>query len=277
LEEEVNLSALPHDTLLRLVEMDGRAERHATAADAADTALAHARALLNGRAEDPRVDITRLREEFGGIHAAAQAARCRADADQRTLSRVKSWVAQLPNDTVLEEAAVDCNGHDLGTVRAKLVEVSQEISDIESAPLPPVGLHDAVAESVAALAWNGRPEIRGSAVHWPLHDHANRRNLVDFDSHSCNALLMFAWLFPQQLADRIEQAVMQHCTARYPLEGRQQRVAALRVERDQLERVEAALITAALAKGLDAGYGAAAPAAILGVRVKVNGGIGVPS
>jgi hypothetical protein len=96
-----------------------------------------------------------------------------------------------------------------------------------------------------------------------LHDRANRQNGVDFDPNNANALLMFAWLFPDVLAARLTASIEAACNTPYPVEARAERLLALSAELETLQRVECALIDAA---GGDADP-RMPPAMTLGVRV----------
>jgi hypothetical protein len=267
---------IPQPVLLKLLEMDDRAAALAQAADAADTALARARDLINGRTEDPRVNIDQLRREFDGIHAAAQHMRRCANAEHSALSKIKSWLDQLPPTALLETVVPKVNGHDLPSVRSRLSGIEAEISALQSVPVPPLALKDRIAEYVSELTYDGRPLLRGAdcmGISWPLHEQANRRNGTDFDKQSCNPLLMATWLFPQQLATRLCETIERECNSLYPLLGRAEKITELQAEADLLQRIEAALLDAAVSNDPSETHDPRLPpAATLGVPLKMNGG-----
>jgi hypothetical protein len=262
----MKLDRLPRDVLIKLMQLDQRAEEAAKLADEAEQRLSEARDLLNGRREDPRVNITALRAQFDTILADATDARRNATALHSALSRIKLWVAQLADGSALEIVKpARLNGATLSSTRARRTEIESEIAAIEAAPEPPS--RESLDAYVARLARRGQPEFRNGKVYWPQHESATNRNqLTDFASDAANALLLEAWLRPEQFAARLYDTRVQECrkACPCPLEDRAARLAALQSELAELMRVQAAL---------DDDIDPACPPAItLGVQVVANGG-----
>jgi hypothetical protein len=93
-------------------------------------------------------------------------ARNRANVEMAVLSRLKVWIAQLPDEgTELEIEKPLVNGEDLHGVRCRSAAIEAEISAISSAPMPPSREH--FDNYVAQLARAGRPAFRNGEIWWP--------------------------------------------------------------------------------------------------------------
>ena len=130
----MKLSSLSQPILARLLEFDQYASSLAEQAEQAEQQVEHARAILNGRIEDPRVDVRKVQEGFDTLLKQAQAKRHRCNTEQRILSNVKVWFERQPPDTVLEPVKPRLNGQDLTQVRKRLQQIADEISAHQGRP-----------------------------------------------------------------------------------------------------------------------------------------------
>ena len=92
----MKLSVLPQVILARLLEFDQYASSLAEQAEQAEQQVEHARDILNGKIEDPKVDVRKVRDGFEACLKQAQAKRHRCHTEQRILSNVKVWLERLP-------------------------------------------------------------------------------------------------------------------------------------------------------------------------------------
>ena len=65
------------------MELDEQASLLAEQADHAEQQLEHARKILNGQIEDPRIDLAKVRQNFDQLLKDAQGKRRRADAEHQ--------------------------------------------------------------------------------------------------------------------------------------------------------------------------------------------------
>jgi hypothetical protein len=281
---------LSQPILLRLLQLDERATSLAKVADGAEHEVNFARAVMRNEATPKgAIGVTTLKQlqalikavetSFPALLEAAKTARLNADAAQRVASAVKSWVDGLPSNAKLEPLHVNVDGHDLQTVREQLRIAQTELRTLQDAPIPAPDIADRVRDYVEALQRGARPALRGIRrgdllqIHWPSHAAASRTNLNGFDTASANPLLMSALLFPEHLVAVLMQQIKADCSQPLPIDQRQQRIAELQAQLEQLWRVDCALIDRAVAAGAaDAVHDATAPAAaLLGVCNKNEG------
>jgi hypothetical protein len=215
--------------------------------------------------------IFQLKHEFDGILEAATEARRRARAQLAVAGEVRGWIESLPADAQLEPVKPHLDGHALPDVRSRLADLGQQLRRLETAPVPPPDLRAVIAAKVAELTYKGRPMLSGSDlcyVRWPTSQSANRANADGFARDSCDPLLMFAFLFPQVLEDRLVELIERQASEPVPVRDRPEAIAAIRREADHLRRIECQLIDAGVQSGDGAevhalGY----PDCTLGVRV----------
>jgi hypothetical protein len=273
----VKLSHLSQPILVRLMELDQQAASLAEQADAAEQQVEHARAILNGKIEDPKVDVRKVQATFETLLKQAQARRHRCNTEQRILSNVKLWLERQPSDVALEPVKVRLNGQDLASVRKRLQQIADEVSRIKAAPTPSADIRQRTEAYVAQLARHGEPIVRGVGegstleVWWPLHASANRMNMMDFDKGTGNPLYLAALLQPQALVERILGVIDETASKPMPVSERAPRLAELQQEVDELRRLEEVLVQRGIDNGEDVTRDPSSPSwAILGVR-----GIGV--
>jgi hypothetical protein len=269
----VKLQSAPQPVLVKLMTLDEHASTLADAAEDASSKLEYARAIINGKIEDPRIDLKAARSEFDKLLAEAPAKRKRADCEQRVLSNCKLWIERLPHDSALELVRVTPNGLDLNALRGELTAVENEISALRSAPVASSDIAERVQAYVEGLASAGTPLVRGFGggeqlqVHWSEGTGGGiRKTGQGFNRETAHPLLLMARLFPQQLAETILSEISAQTAGQ---EERPAQETRLRAKCAKLRRVEEALVVKALAKGEPVTRDPTAPAwAILGVRTK---------
>lgn len=274
----MKLAALSAPLLVKLLELDRHAERLAELAERAESELATARDILNGKREDPRIDLEAIKDGFNTVVATAKRRRAAADAEQTVLSGAKLWLELLPPDAELEPVEPTlATGERLEDVRRAKLAVATDIRALRAVPVPSPDLRERVQSYVADLAHAGRPDVRGVdggelKVRWPGGVGANRHNLDGFSAERVNGLLMAAYLFPDLLTERLVATVDEATSKPMPPAQRAARIAQLAAEQDQLARVEVALVDAAVAAGSDDEVhdSTAAPQLILGCRVQAR-------
>ena len=242
----------------------------------AESELAMARDLLNGRREDPRIDMTVVRDGFNATLASAKRLRAAANTEQKVLSAAKTWLEMLSPDAALEPVETSTDGLELADIRSRKQAAAAEIKTLRSVPTPSSDLRERIQGYVEQLAHAGRPDVRGVEggdlkVKWPSGPSANRRDLSGFGD-SGNPLLMAAFLQPELLVERLMGTVTEMVSRPLPPAQRTARIAELSTERDWLARAESALVDKAIA---EAGDGAdethdvdASSEMVLGCRVR---------
>jgi hypothetical protein len=269
----VKLNSLAQPILARLLEFDQYASSLAEHAEQAEQQVEHARDILNGRIEDPRVDVRKVQEGFDKLLKEAQAKRHRCNTEQRILSKVKLWLERQPLDTVLEVVKPRLNGQDLVQIRKRLQQIADEISQIKAAPTPSADIRDRIATYVRALARAGTPMVQGVDegeqlnIRWPIS-----RSASGYVPDSANPLFMAARMFPDVMIDHLHAVVEQDASKPMPVKDRAARIAVLNAETEQLRRLEEALVQQALDNGEEVTRDPSSPCwAILQVRHKRNG------
>jgi hypothetical protein len=272
----VQLDHLSAPLLLRLLQLDRHAERLAELAEQAEGELALARAYLNGKRQDPAVDVDAVREGFEAVLAKAKRLRDAANTEQKVLSSAKLFLEMLPPDAELDAADVTIgDGLQLVDVRHRKQAVADEIKALRAVPVPSADLRERLQSYVEELGYAGRPDVRGLEggalqVYWPDAG-ANRGNLSGFNTDSANALLMAAYLFPERLTEALMATVDAATSKPMPPPARLARLRELEDEQGELGRLEVALVDAAIAAGADEVHDSnTAPEALLGCRIRAS-------
>jgi hypothetical protein len=267
----MKLQSAPQPVLAKLLALDEHAETLADAAEDASNKLEYARAVINGKIEDRRINLQAARAEFDRLLVEAPAKRKRADSEQAVLSACKLYLERLPHDSALKLVPVAPDGLDLTALRAELKTVENEISALRSAPVASSDIAERVARYVSDLAAAGTPLVDGFGpgaqlqVWWPeASTGRNPRNRQGYAKDHGQALLLMARLFPQQLAETIRAEIAAQTAGQ---EEHPARLVQLRAKRAQLRRSEEALVVKALAQGEPVTRDPSAPPwAVLGVR-----------
>jgi hypothetical protein len=195
------------------------------------------------------VDATKKRIADTEADVAKHAARARTDA--QTLAQLKSWIERQAPNKILQPVApppLRANRMNVGAVlektRARIAELSAELAVLQRAPLARADIEAAIKAHVAELAAQARPTIDragGLRITWPAR---------------ATAVQTLAWLDPAALAAAIAHEIP-------PSVGKgkgkgvseSERASAtkrLKSELLAIEREEEALVTLALANGVDA-------------------------
>lgn len=174
--------------------------------------------------------------------------------EERIVASCKRFLHELPVGTRLH--VVEPNqGGDLDDIRKRIRQVRDDISRLQSLPVPSDDLADRIKAYVDDLAARAQPVIQGIGdgqtlrVLYPLNDDANRVNLIGFSQRDGNPLLLLALLEPERLVERLLQTVADaHSIS--PTE-RNERLHGLQSELTQLRYDEEAAICEAIDNGGD--------------------------
>ena len=197
------------------------------------------------------VDATKKRIADTEADVAKHAARARTDA--QTLAQLKSWIERQAPNKILQPVApppLRANRMNVGAVlektRARIAELSAELAVLQRAPLARADIEAAIKAHVAELAAQARPTIDtagGLRITWPAR---------------ATAVQTLAWLDPAALAAAIAHEIPPS-VGKGKGKGKgvseSERASAtkrLKSELLAIEREEEALVTLALANGVDA-------------------------
>jgi hypothetical protein len=155
---------------------------------------------------------------------------------------------RLPAGTKLEPVGVTADGHDLAGVRGRIKAANAELEALRRTPAP----SDDIEARVEGLRARARAEGAGR----------RRRRAPQHRVARC------PFVVPDRMLALVMTEVERMANDPLPVAQRPPRVAALERDLDELHRVEAALVAAALAAGSSVHRSPSAPpAAVLGVRV----------
>jgi hypothetical protein len=196
----------------------------------------------DGEFHDMRMTLDRLLAEQPQLREDLEVARA-------TLRTCTHWLKTLPaNASVQLVPPQPGNGGDLDAVRERIAEVEQAIAELEAVPVPSADIDARITAYVQSL---GRPEVSGIgdgepfAVSWP---------------HDTPSLLAF--LLPTEMAAALRKEIDRVSNDPLPLPARQQKIAELKRDIDQLQRQSLAL-------GEDAS--SLPPEVVLGCKVAPSG------
>jgi hypothetical protein len=262
----MNRSTLPAPVLSKLMELDEQVEDLTRKLANTEQGITDSRRRLSGsfRSEaeydDLRAALKKMVDEQPALER-------RLHAAQSIRSRCKSWLDQLPPNTVMEQVATDVSGHDLADVRGKLEAAQAELAVLRAAPVPAPDIRQRIEDYVRGLS---RPTITGVGkgeklkVIWP----GAGWDIKGPIEHRAEVLPLMALLFPDAMTAALMGEVERMANDPVPMKERATRIAALTDEIEQLAYVEEALIAGAIADGEDAERRPGAPPqAVLGVRV----------
>ena len=260
----MNRSKLPTLVLNKLIELDEQVEDLTPKLANIEQGIADARRRLSGdfRSEaeydDLRAALKKMVDEQPALER-------RLRAVQSIRSRCKSWLDQLPANTVLEQVVP--GDHDLADVRAKLEAAQAELAKLRTAPTPSADIEQRVRAYLQSMA---RPTISGIGdgerlkVIWPGAGWDMKGPI----EHRADVLPMMALLFPDEMIAALMSEVERIANDPLPQAARQKRIAALEQQIEELAYIEEALIAIAIADGEDVQRSPSAPPqAVLQVRV----------
>jgi hypothetical protein len=179
----------------------------------------------------------------------------RASAAEATARRCRQWLESLPEGTQLRLRAVDVDGHDLGSVRARIKECEGELERLRRAPTPSPDLEERLKAYVASL---GEPEISGFQAGETLHV---------FWPNSGGPISLAAVLAPDVVTAALLRKVERMANTPLPMAQRKQRMAVLEHEVTELCYLAAALAAA----GDQRAWDGLPPWAILGAEIVAAG------
>jgi hypothetical protein len=227
----MDLSQAPAFVAAKMAQLSDARAAAATRADELTAEISQVRDRLNGRAWRQGDDPAELRIEFDRLLAAEKTLQRQRPIEADTIDRCKAWLAALPPATVLEQVApVVEDGSSLTVVRARTKKLQETVAGLKRVPIPAPDIRQKAGSYVEGLT---RPIIDGIdagevlTVQWPKELHA-----------------LMAFLQPEVLAERLMAEVNRIANTPCPLPERQQRIAKLEQEIDQLQRAEEAIVVA---------------------------------
>jgi hypothetical protein len=147
------------------------------------------------------------------------------------LGRCRAWLAGLPSTTVFEQSIPDVeDGLSLPAVRGRIKKLKSAAEALRHVPVPPSDIREKVRSYVQDIT---RPAIGGIgtgevlSVQWPTGLQA-----------------LMAFLQPDVLIDRLMTEIERIANTPCPLAEREQQIAELEREIDQLQRTEEAIVVA---------------------------------
>jgi len=196
---------------------------------------------------DAAVDAIKKRIADTEADVARHAARARTDA--QTLAQLKSWIERQAPSKILQPVApppLRANRMNVGAVlektRARIAELAAELAVRQRATLARADIEAAIKAHVAELAAQARPTIdtaSGLRITWPAR---------------VTAVQTLAWLDPAALAAAVAREIPPSAGKGKGVSEseRASAVKRLKFELLAIEREEEALVTLALANGVDA-------------------------
>jgi hypothetical protein len=209
----MRLSNLSQSIAVKLLSIDERVRNLASQADKLDAAVEQARAIISNRIEVDAAKYEQVRSGFPTLHAQAQAARQRADSERGILQEgIRSWLEALPHNSKLHPVSPPSADSDLATLDAKLQGMRAELARLNAVTIPADDIAGKAKAYVDELKTRAAPMLRGVGngqdltVAWPDgRPDANPNNGSGYSSDA-NALLLFALLMPNELAETIVRA-----------------------------------------------------------------------
>jgi hypothetical protein len=203
----------------------------ATRADELTAQISNVRDRLNGRVRREGDDPAELRIELDRLLAEQKTLQRQRPIEADTIDRCRTWLAALPPATVLEQFAPGVqDGLSLRDVRARIKKMEDSVTALKRVPVPPSDIREKVRTYVEGLT---RPVIGGICldealtVQWPTEPH-----------------VLMAFLQPDVLAERLMAEIDRIANTPCPLTEREQRIAKLEEEIDQMQRTEEAIVVA---------------------------------
>jgi hypothetical protein len=175
--------------------------------------------------------------------------------------RLRGWLERLPKDRPIEpySGAVKLpkgsSQKALDDIRVQIAEVAADLHRVTSAPLPSADAKKLVRGIVDELATMGAPNVSNlldgiPQISWPIETPAHSRPVIGghvvLGNENRGMLNFLAWLFPEQLAKRLQDEVELIADDSEALSPAERRVkeADLREQLLEMERIEEAIIEA---------------------------------
>jgi hypothetical protein len=200
-------------------------------ADGLTGQIAHLRDRLNGRVVREGDHFGKLSIELDRLLAEQKMLQRQRPIETDILGRCRAWLSGLPSTTVFEQVIPDVeDGLSLPAVRGRIKKLKNQVDMLKGVPIPPSNIRDKVLTYVQELT---RPVVSGIAldetltVQWPTGLHA-----------------LLAFVEPDLLAERLLAEINRIANTPFPLAEREQQIAKLEGEIDQLQRTEEAIVVA---------------------------------
>jgi hypothetical protein len=252
--------------LSKLIELDEQVGFYTEKLAKTDGAIASARTRLSGGLPKQQ-EWDDLNASLKQLVADKPTLEKKLHSAQSVLSNCKVWLERLPEGTVLEPVEVKTDGQSLEDVRAKREVAEDELKVLRSIPTASADIEAKIRSYVESL---GRPTITGIGsreklkVVWPGAGFDNRGPRED----RADVLPLMALLHGEAMVAALMQEVERMTSGILPIKDRGARIAALSNEIEQLAYVEEALVSAAIAEGMDVERSPSAlPQAVLQVRI----------
>jgi hypothetical protein len=206
----------------------------------------------------------------------------------RVRQNLDNWLRDRPPNTAVEDAPTELpklNGKEdlldaIERYRRRGRELQADAHRIRSAPYPSTWAKEQARAQVAALAQRGAPDVTllvehgRNSVTWPMETlrtnvFNTERAVVGF-AEAPDAVAVMAWAFGDMLIKRLDEAIDADADDANALghDERQKREAEVLADLLEVERIESALVWAALAQGLPTEHrGDCSPQAVLQCRL----------
>jgi hypothetical protein len=169
----------------------------------------------------------------------------------RGIGELDAWVKAQRSFTLAPPVVIP-KGATLAKARTRLAEIAADRRVAESAPLPKADATTLIRAQVAALAtpMEAHSVLRGHPLKIPttttrprLYGQAGEQPLNGFAAvESVNTLGLMAWLFEDELVERIAEQLPDDQPGAMTNADRAERLAELSVEKLEVERIEEALL-----------------------------------
>jgi hypothetical protein len=257
---------IPSAAYVKLLHLSDVAEHLSDKITETEKAIATARTRLSGGLPKQQ-EYEDLSASLKQLVADKPALERKLHAAKLVHFNCKTFLNSLPTGVVLEPVEVKTDGQSLEDVRAKREVAENELKVLHSIPTASADIEAKIRSYVESL---GRPTITGIGsreklkVVWPGAGFDNRGPRED----RADVLPLMAILHGEAMVAALMQEVERMTSGVLPIKDRGARIAALSNEIEQLAYVEEALVSAAIAEGMDIERSPSAlPQAVLQVRI----------
>ena len=146
-------------------------------------------------------------------------------AAKSTLSACKAWLNHLPEETVLEQVAVEAKGSNLVDVRARIKTRQAELTMLRAVPIASPDIKQRVEQYVNTL---GRPKVAGISQGETLR--------VTWPGDGQVLPMMLAFFQRDAMVDALMREIESVANDPVPLVERKKRIAELEVDIEVLQR-----------------------------------------
>ena len=232
----MDLSSAPAFISAKLAAFSDARATAAVRADQLTGEITNLRDRWSGKVYRPSDDRTDFRRELDQRLEEEKLVTARLSSLGRIITDCREWLASLPASATLEQVvpAVE-TGITLPSIRARINQFEGSVAALKKVPLPSVDIKDRVHAYVQSLT---QPVIRGVAageqltVEWP-----GPRDKFAAAPH-VDLFVLAAFLEPNKFAERLLATI--HKAA--PPSDRDDQIAELEQEIEQLQRAEEALV-----------------------------------